>query len=354
MLSKKNRRRTVRYGLLASNLLLLGVVVAFVAQNPSSPSKANSVITTQQTQDEIVSPLDELSSADIAVNIARATRIEESTSVANKADTVNAQLTIAPSDNVITAKPQVIATALKSRQDIQMYTVQRGDTVPSIAAKFDVTSDTIRWSNNLTGDEVTPGTKLVISPISGIAYKVAPGDTLESIANKFGANKEQINVFNDIEISGLPVGGYIVVPNGAPAAQAAAITSTVENVASASGFAWGGSSAVYGSNGYDYGYCTWWAASRRSQIGRPIPSNLGNASTWKILAQRAGLGVGQQPTSGAIIWSPPRDYYGHVGFVEKVMPNGSVVVSEMNVVGWGVASRKVLSPSQAAAYSYIY
>ena len=295
--------------------------------------------------------MDQLSSADIAVHIARTTHLQEATSVANKADTENAQLTITSSDNIVTAKPQVIAVGLKSRKDIQKYVAKQGDTVSGIANKFGVTSDTIRWSNGLSGDGVTPGKELLISPINGLIYQVKAGDTVEGLAAKYRGQAEQIVSFNDTEIGGLPVGEYIVIPNGAPA-QAAGRPS-VANIAAGSGFAWGGG-PIYGSNGYDYGYCTWWAATRRAQIGRAIPSNLGNASTWKILAQRAGLGVGNSPQVGAVIWTPPRDYYGHVGFVESVDPDGTVHVSEMNVVGWGRVSSKTLSPAQAAGYGYIY
>ena len=349
MFSKKNRGRTIRYSLLAGNAVLLLVVIAFVAQKPqtNNSSQANAAVASQNA-DEVVNPLDALSSADIAYNVARATYLPETSSVANKADTVNAQLTIAPSDNVVTAKPQVIATALKSRADIQSYTVQAGEDVSSIATKFGVTSDTIRWSNGLTGDAVAPGTVLVISPINGIVYKVAAGDTVDSVLTKYQANRDQVVSFNDVESGNLPVGQYIVLPGGQPAARATARPS-LTNVASAGGFAWGGG-AQYGSNGYDYGYCTWYAKNRRPDL----PSNLGNASTWKVLAQRAGFSTGNVPRAGAVIWTPPRDYYGHVGYVESVGADGSVNVSEMNVAGWGVVSRKTLSAEQAASYGYIY
>lgn len=350
MFSKKNRGRTIRYSLLIGNAILLLVVVAFVAQKPQTTNKAsaNVAVPVTETRDEVTNPLDALSSADIAYNVARATYLPETASVANKADTVNAQLTIAPSDNIVTAKPQVIATALKSRADLQNYTVQSGDTVPSIAAKFGVTSDTIRWSNGLTGDDVAAGKTLIISPINGIAYKVAAGDTLDSVLAKYQVNRDQVVSFNDLESGSLPVGEYIVLPGAQPAARATARPS-LASVSTAGGFAWGGG-AVYGSNGYDYGYCTWYVKNRRPDL----PSNLGNASTWKVLAQRAGFQTGNVPRAGAVIWTPPRDYYGHVGYVESVNGDGSVNVSEMNVVGWGVVSRKTLSAEAAAGYGYIY
>ncbi len=351
-MSKKNRKRTIRYSLLAANLVVLVMAIVFVTHQSSPNQPVNSSVLASPNNEVAANPLDQLSSADIAVHVARATGLPESTSVVNKADTENAQLNITESNNVVTSKPQVIATGLKSRRDIQKYVTQPGDTVSSIAAKFGITSDTILWSNNLKSDSVAPGKELIISPINGVVYQVKPGDTADSVAAKFHGQKDQIVAFNDTELTGLPVGEYIVIPNGQPGGTGG--NAALANVASASGFAWGGGGAVYSGNGYDYGYCTWWAANRRAQIGRPIPSNLGNASTWKILAQRAGFGVGNAPQPGAVIWTPPHDYYGHVGFVESVNPDGSVVVSEMNVVGWGRVDTKTLSPEQAAGYGYIY
>lgn len=352
-LSKRSQKRAIRYGLLTANVLLLVGITGFVvlSKHTSSESPQNASLLGGQT--EAANPLDQLSSADIALHIARATHLEEAPAVANKADTVNAQLSVSATDDKVVAKPQVISAGLKSRKDIQKYVTKEGDTIASVAAKFGVTSDTIRWSNNLTGDSVAAGKELIISPVNGIVYQVKAGDTADALASKYQSNKDLLIAINDAEISGLPPAGqYIVLPDGRP--PAAPVTRTVAGAALGGGFAWGGYAAVYGANGYDYGYCTWWAAKRRADIGRPVPSNLGNASTWKVLAQRAGLGVGSTPAPGAVIWTPPRDYYGHVGFVESVNPDGSVNISEMNTVGWGRVSYKTISAADAARYSYIY
>src|SRR5262249_55825624 len=149
--------------------------------------------------------------------------------------------------------------------------------------------------------------------------------------------------FNDAEVNGIQPGEVIVIPDGTPPS---ARTSSLASVTSGAGFAWGGFSAVFSGNGYGYGYFTWWGGGCRAQIGRPIPSNLGNASTWKVLAQRAGIPVGNQAQAGAVIWFPPHDYYGHVGFVESVDPDGTVHISEMNAVGWGRVSYRTISASE--------
>lgn len=344
---KKSRKRLIRYGIVTANIVLLVGVIAFVANSSSSGQVNKQSALAMASEETSANPLDELSSADIAAHVANITQLDEARSVATNADSVNAQLTISPADDKVIAKTQVVATTSKSYRDIKQYTVQPGETLTSIAEKFGVTSNTLRWSNGLSGNTIDPGKQIVVPPINGLVYEVKSGDTPDSLAIKFNSSKQAIVEFNDAEVSGLVVGQKIMIPDGVQPVTRTALVG-------ASGFAWGGYSPVYGGNGYDYGYCTWWAATRRAQAGRPVPSNLGNASTWKVLGQRAGLGVGNAPAAGAVIWTPPRDYYGHVGYVEAVNPDGSVVVSEMNVAGWGRVSSKTLTPAQAAAYSYIY
>lgn len=342
----KSRKRFVRYGLLTANLaLLMGVIIFVVTSSPTGHTNKQNALAT--AANEVSNPLDELSSADIAAHVASIARLDEAVSVKNNADSVNAQLSISPADEKIIAKTQVVSTATKSHRDIKEYTVQPGETITSIAEKFGITSNSLRWSNGMTGNTVDAGKVLVVPPINGLVYTVKSGDTADSIATRYNANKQAIIEFNDAEVSDLAVGQRIMIPDGI---QPVARTAT----ASSAGFAWGGYSPIYGGNGYDYGYCTWYVAIKRAQIGRPVPSNLGNASTWLSLGQRAGLSSGSTPAAGAVIWTPPRDWYGHVGYVESVGEDGSVVVSEMNVVGWGRVSTKTLSAEQAASYRYLY
>lgn len=342
----KSRKRLIRYSLLTANVGLLVGVIIFVAQSPSAGQVGKQNALAIASGESAANPLDELSSADIAAHVANLTQLDEARSVATNADSVNAQLSISPADDKVIAKTQVVATATKSRRDIKDYTVQPGETITSIAEKFGITSNSLRWSNSLTGNAIDAGKVIVIPPINGLVYTVKSGDTPDSLAIKYNSSKQAIIEFNDAEVAGLVVGQRIMIPDGVQPVSRSAMVG--------SGFAWGGYAPIYGGNGYDYGYCTWWVAVRRAQIGRPVPSNLGNASTWKILAQRAGIAVGSVPQAGAVIWTPPRDYYGHVGFVESMNPDGSVNVSEMNVVGWGRVSYKTLTPEQAANYSYIY
>lgn len=249
----------------------------------------------------------------------------EATAVTNQADTVSAELAVTANDSLV-SKPQIIATDLKSRRDIQDYLVVEGDTVTSIATKFNVTSDSIRWSNNLTGDAVTVGAHISIPPLNGIVYTVVAGDTPQSLASKYSANADQITAFNDAEISGLKVGEKIIIPNGQ--VQTPVYTATARRTSASFSF---GTSAIYGYNGYDYGFCTWYVANKIS-----VPTNWGNANTWDNLSVLSGWTVSSTPRQGAIAQSD-RGTFGHVAYVEAVSADGTQIkYSDMNgLAGFG-------------------
>lgn len=298
--------------------------------------------------------VDEVSSAGVAATIARESNMIVADNVQNLADTLNAKVEFAATTEAYVAKPQLVATDVKTAADITTYKVVEGDTVSSIASKFNVTSDTIRWANNITGDEVSPGTDLTILPVSGILHTVTESDSVASIATQYTAVKEQIVAFNDLELAGLQPGARIVVPNGTKTIPAQEPTYFApSSPAPSAGFAFG-TEALYGGNGYSYGYCTWHAANRREAIGRPIPRNLGNAITWASIAAGAGLGVGETPKSGAVVWHKYIGGWGHVAFVEQMNPDGSALVSDMNYPSWGTVTYRTVPPSEFSQYLFIY
>lgn len=332
-------------GLLAGNLILLIAVLAFVLEAPRA-SMGSQFSTPAVADTSVENPLDQLSSATVALNVARMTNLPETTPISNQADSETALLQTPPANNSVITKPQVVATDYVSNKDIKDYTVQPGDTIASIAAKFNITSNSILWSNNITGNEVTPGVKLLIPPVSGIVYTVKSGDTPASLAQKYGSSESLIIAYNDAEIKGIYPGEKIIIPNGTPpdAVQLANTNSAT--------YGWG-SQPTYGYNGYDFGYCTYWVAKLRAEAGDPLPTDLGNASTWAIRAEQFGIPVGTVPEVGAaVVMSTTADYgQGHVAYVLAVNPNGTITISEMNFEAWDVANTSTV-PS--AGYTYIY
>jgi len=324
---KGMRKRLVRFSLAGGNLLIIAVVLAFIVGSPHSGGAAPAILSSNANETAASNPLDQLSSADIAVTVSRVTNVPEATSVTNQADSEHAQLAMSSASESVASKPEVVATALKSKADIQNYVTVTGDTVSGLATKFGISADSIRWSNQLNGDSVAAGKKLVIPPVNGIVYTVKSGDTVDSLAQKYKADKQKIIDANDAEISGLKPGEQILIPNGSVAAPA------VARVAATPSFPWGGYSPVYGYNGYDYGYCTWYVANRVA-----VPSNWGNASSWAYYAGMSGWTVSSKPIPGAIAQTPyAAGGLGHVAYVEAVSADGTMMkYSDMNgLAGWG-------------------
>ncbi len=347
----------IRYSLLSANLALLIGVVLFVSQSPNAGiSSQNSILNKDTTA---VNPLDQLSSADIAVHASRMVGVEEVPAITNQADSESAELAIVAADNVVVAKPQLVNTSIKSAKDIQVYVTQAGDTVENLAVKFGITSDSIRWSNGLSTTALPVGKQLLIPPVNGIVYTVKSGDNADNLSQRYAANKDVIIADNDAEVGGLRVGQRILIRDGIQPVSRGGTGVTV-----ARGFSFG-TTAIYGYNGYDRGYCTWYVANKRASIGRPVPTNLGNAATWDDRAALAGLTVNKSPAYGAAVVTSQRGA-GHVAFVEEVNEDGSIWISEMNsrgqvsktdtrsAGGWGKVDWKLVSADQARTYNYIH
>ncbi len=136
----------------------------------------------------------------------------------------------------------------KVRDSIINYTVQDGDTVSSIATKFGVSGDTIRWQNDLSGDVIKVGDTIGVLPVTGIAHKVQKGDTVYSIAKKYDAEAQAIadfpfNTFANDETFELAIGQTIIVPDGVmpavySAPRARQITPSAGSVVASGQFVW--------------------------------------------------------------------------------------------------------------------
>lgn len=109
--------------------------------------------------------------------------------------------------------------SVKPRDKIVEYLVVSGDTLASIAKKFDISVDTIKWVNDLKDDIIKPDQTLKIPPITGVVHKVVSGDSIYSIAKKYKTDAQNIvnfpfNNFADLDTFALNLGDLVFVPNG--------------------------------------------------------------------------------------------------------------------------------------------
>ena len=241
------------------------------------------------------------------------------------------------------------------------YVVSAGETMESIANKFGLTTDQIRWSNKLKTTAISEGDTLYLTKnISGIVYTVKAGDTLESIAEKYGSTAENIKHLNDIEISGVSEGMRIAIEGGtlpekerpeyvppAPVTTyyyttsgggASRLTLTVIN------------SSLWISGPYVSGQCTSYAWYMRQDL----PGTLGNAAAWAANARAAGFPVDNNPQPGDIFQSAS-GWYGHVGYVVAVNGDGTILIREMNYnYRAGVVTESLISAATARGFNYIH
>jgi murein DD-endopeptidase MepM/ murein hydrolase activator NlpD len=108
----------------------------------------------------------------------------------------------------------------ESRSGIITYTVQAGDSIETIAARFRLLPTTLVWSNKdveEAPDRLSIGQTIFIPPIDGIWYTVESDDTITGIADKFKAKPDEIISYPMNNLAGganLLSGARIMIPNG--------------------------------------------------------------------------------------------------------------------------------------------
>ena len=91
------------------------------------------------------------------------------------------------------------------------YTVSSGDTLYSIAKKFDTTVDKLKEANNLSSNMLSIGQKLIIPLIDDTTYVVSSGDTLYSIARKFNTTVDELRRLNNLNSDVLSIGQILIL-----------------------------------------------------------------------------------------------------------------------------------------------
>lgn len=216
-------------------------------------------------------------------------------------------------EQTATQEPAVLAS--NDQQSVD-YIVQNGDTLSGLGMKFDVKVAYLKYVNNIDNENmIKPGVKLKI-PSKDYSVSAA------TIAKQEAKNTAKLAVANrnTTTRSGSTITGRASSVNRTPGAKI---------------------------NGYPYGWCTYYIATRRY-----VPSSWGNARSWLSSAKKAGYATGSEPTAGAIMVTSESGW-GHVAYVESVN-DGSITVSEMNYEGWGVTSRRTLSAGSGVIRGYVY
>lgn len=93
------------------------------------------------------------------------------------------------------------------------YTVQKGDSLYSIARKYSTTIDKIKDLNNLTTNLLSIGQVLLIPKDTNLetTYTVQKGDSLYSIAKKYDTTVDRLKQLNNLKSNLLSIGQILIV-----------------------------------------------------------------------------------------------------------------------------------------------
>jgi surface antigen len=228
-------------------------------------------------------------------------------------------------DNGFISKPQAVETKITDRRsdrEIELaklaaskrtktisYNVANGDTLSGIGWQFDVKLATLKYVNDLSNiDTIKPGQTIKIPPSN---YEV-PQKQIDQRERKLALARSSTSSSNRS-------------------------TSKI-NVDTRKG---------YVNNGYPYGWCTYYVATRRQ-----VPTSMGNAGRWLSSAKAQGMSTGEAPAVGSIVVTN-ESWAGHVAIVDGV-GNGTITITEMNYAGWGRVSSRTISQGSGVIKGYIY
>ncbi len=137
---------------------------------------------------------------------------------ADQNETAAESAVITTADNSAIVKPNYSGNAA-FQGNIVIYRVVEGDTLSTIASRFNLSSGAIAQANNLndlTATKIKPGQELKVPLCDGILYSIKETDTLDSLSEKYKLSEEDVDDFlncNDVEtfedLQGLKI---VVIP----------------------------------------------------------------------------------------------------------------------------------------------
>lgn len=140
--------------------------------------------------------------------------------IANKYNTTVEKLKSANNlkTNTLSVGQKLVIPSISVSPEVSdTYIVQKGDSLWSIANKFNMTVSELKNLNNLTNNLLSIGQVLKIKDSSSngeTTYTVQKGDSLWVIANKYGITTEELKNYNKLTSNLLSIGQVLKIPQG--------------------------------------------------------------------------------------------------------------------------------------------
>ena len=140
--------------------------------------------------------------------------------IANKYNTTVEKLKSANNlkTNTLSVGQKLVIPSISVSPEVSdTYIVQKGDSLWSIASKFNMTVSELKNLNNLKNNLLSIGQVLKIKDSSNngkTTYTVQKGDSLWVIANKYGITTEELKSYNNLTSNLLSIGQVLKIPQG--------------------------------------------------------------------------------------------------------------------------------------------
>lgn len=253
--------------------------------------------------------------------------------------------------------------------DVIEYTVKEGDTLTSLASKYNVTIDSITWANESLKNsaKLKVWSVIKIPPVSGLIHEVLENESLDSLAKQYKIAKDEIVKQNEIE-GQLVLGETLIIPGATKyKSQTKGYNTTYNN--GTWGYAFAKSSKNSGQSKYvnngDYAYkltrrkpkhsFVWWNCTRFVGQYKDV-TWWGNAKDWLRNAKKKGAETWIDPKAGAVIVFYGKGYnprYGHVAIVVDVK-DSTIIVKDMNYRRLNEVTTREIPKTDKAISGYIY
>lgn len=277
-----------------------------------------------------------------------------------------------------------INTILDDKRDLSWtneiidYEVESGESISSIAYKFEVSTNSIYWANNFSKNHIIhPGDIIKVPPVSWLIHQIKSWDTLSSIAKKYNVDEIKIQEQNLLSLEDdIKVWDVLVIPWAikipdpvvVPKNTKTYANNTSSSSSSSSSSSWGYSFSNNALSQYSntkwvyklvwrapqhtfyWWNCTWYVAQYKNV------NWWWNAKDWLKNASWKWASTWSSPQLWSIVvfnwrWYNPR--YGHVAIVMEIKWS-DLIVSDMNYRKlWEVTYRKIPINDRAIIW-YIY
>lgn len=303
----------------------------------------------------------------VAVYFSPATKIDFNREVIDESSILDSFDADHASDSIMTGgyfNVQWILDDSRDREgvnEIIEYTIQSWDSFSVLADRFEVTSDSIRWANDMDSKAVLKvGQNIKIPSISGLIHTVVDGDSIDSISKKYNIDKDKIISQNNLDSKALVKWMELIIP-GAKKAKPKYTPSWYSFAKSV--WASGQSKYVVDDGKYPYklvkrnrkhtfywGNCTYFVAEYKNVTWR------WHAKDWLRNAIAQGVPTGQNPWIGSIVvlhWKGYNPWYGHVAIVMDVKVD-KIIVKDMNYRRLNEVTTREIPKTDRAIRWYIY